>query len=123
MNKTILKALSFGLVIGIIDSILVANLDPDWHYLDIITIITFWTILSLVIKTSSFGGEVGIKKGIIWSIILNVPWATHFAAIGMTEILPLFVIVTFLYGAIIGWLNSKFNCYQEGDMASEEMAG
>lgn len=109
MNKIILKALSFGLVIGIIDAILVANLDPKWHYLDMITIVIFWTTLSLIIKTSSFGGEIGIKKGIIWSIILNIPWVTHFIAIGMQEIMPLFIIVAFLYGAIIGWLNRKFN--------------
>ena len=108
-NKIIYKALTFGFVVGIIDALLVANIDPNWNYLSIVTVITFWTILSLVISTSTFGGQPGITKGIVWSIILNLPWAAHFSSIGMANILPLFFLVAFIYGAGIGWLNKKYN--------------
>jgi hypothetical protein len=121
MNNTILKTLSFGLFVGIIDAILVSNLDPHWTYLNAITVITFWTILSLVINTSSFGGEASIKKGIMWSVILNLPWSTHFISIGMMEIIPLFIIVTFLYGAVLGWLNYRFNSKIQLNVISDEV--
>jgi hypothetical protein len=107
--NAIIKALFIGLIFGIIDAILIINMDPNWNYYHIATAITFWSIASLVVRTTNLGGEVGIKKGIIWAFILNIPWAFNFAGMGMVELLAPLTVLSLVFGTGIGFLNKRFN--------------
>lgn len=107
--KKCLVALWIGLIFGIVDAFLVMNLDPNWNYYSLATVIILWPIVSLVISESRLWWCIWIKKGIIWSLVLNLPWAVHFISLWMGDFFLPVLVIAMIYGALIWLLNLKFN--------------
>lgn len=109
LDCPIVKALLIGLLLGIVDAVMIPMVDPNWNYYSLAVVITFWSIVSLVTKVTNIGGKIGVQKGIIWSVILNIPWLFNFASLGLMDYVILVPVFAVVYGAIIGFLNMKFN--------------
>jgi len=106
--KNLYRGLGAGLLIGIIDCIIFTVSGQPITSYDVAAALTFWTGIGAVVFTTSIPVS-PVLKGILFAIILNIPWAINFASLGLVEYLAPVAIFSVIFGAMIGFASGKWS--------------